>query len=110
MRVSEIPRIPVFVIFCLAIPQFPAPVYIKVHIQKSNYCEFTHCPVSEFAQKHDLPEVMPALCDPDCTAMELIHARLVQTIYTNSDRCDYAIYRNRNHPEYKNEAGYRRNR
>ena len=79
-------------------------------LEKSNCCEFTHCPVSEFAQKHDLPEVMPALCDPDDTAMELIHARLVQTIYTNSDRCDYAICRDRNHPEYKNEAGYRRNR
>lgn len=66
--------------------------------------------MSEFAQKPDLPEVMPALCDPDDTAMELIHAKLVQTIYTNSDRCDYAIYRDRNHLEYKNEAGYRRNR
>lgn len=66
--------------------------------------------MSEFAQKPDLPEVTPALCDPDVTAMELIHAKLVQTIYTNSDRYDYAIYRDRNHPEYKNEAGYRRNR
>ena len=27
---------------------------------------------------------MPALCDPDDTAMELIHVRLLQTIYTNS--------------------------
>lgn len=28
MRVSEIPRIPFSLFFCLAIPQFPAPVYI----------------------------------------------------------------------------------
>lgn len=43
---------------------------------KPIYYEFTKCPIAEFAQKHDLLEVMPALCNPDYTAMELIHARL----------------------------------
>ena len=48
--------------------------------------------------------------------MELIHARLVrQTTCANGCRCDYAIYGDRDpaledHPEYRDEAGYRRNR
>lgn len=84
--------------------------------EKPIFYEFTHCPVAEFAQKHDLLEVMPALCNPDYTAMELIHAKLVRTTTcANGDRCDYAIYGDRDpalrdHPEYKDEAGYRRNR
>lgn len=42
---------------------------------KPIYYEFTECPTAEFAKKHGLLEVMPALCNPDFTAMELIHAR-----------------------------------
>lgn len=45
---------------------------------KPLYYEFTTCPTAEFAKKHDLLEVMPALCNPDFTAMELLHARLVR--------------------------------
>lgn len=40
------------------------------------YYEFTKCPIAEFAKEHNLLEVMPAMCNPDYTAMELIHARL----------------------------------
>lgn len=83
---------------------------------KPIYYEFTACPVAEFAGKHDLLEVMPALCNPDYTAMELIHATLVrETTCANGDKCDYTIcgdkdpYRIR-HPEYRDEMGYRRNR
>lgn len=42
------------------------------------YYEFTACPTAEFAKKHDLLEVMPALCNPDFAGMELIHARLIR--------------------------------
>lgn len=47
---------------------------------KPIYYEFTHCPTAEFAQKHGLSEVMPALCNPDFVGMELIHARLVRRL------------------------------
>lgn len=42
------------------------------------YYEFTKCPIADFAREHNLPEVMPAMCNPDYTAMELIHARLIR--------------------------------
>lgn len=80
------------------------------------YYEFTACPTAEFAKKHDLLEVMPALCNPDFEAMELIHARLVRkTTCSNGCKCDYTICGDRGeflnaHPEYRDEAGYRRNR
>lgn len=80
------------------------------------YYEFASCPTAEFARKHDLLEVMPALCNPDYTAMELIHARLVRrTTCSNGCKCDYTICGDRDayckaHPEYRDEAGYRRNK
>ena len=84
---------------------------------KPIYYEFTSCPTAEFAKKHDLLEVMPALCNPDFEAMECIHARLVRTTTcSNGDRCDYTIVGDKDehylkeHPEYRDEAGYRRNK
>ena len=80
------------------------------------YYEFTACPAAEFARQHDLLEVMPALCNPDYAAMELIHARLVRrTTCANGCRCDYTICGDKDpylcdHPEYRDEAGYRRNK
>ena len=80
------------------------------------YYEVTTCPTAEFAKKHGLLEVMPALCNPDFEAMECIHARLVRkTTCANGCRCDYTICGDRDpylqeHPEYRDEAGYRRNR
>lgn len=80
------------------------------------YYEFTHCPAAEFAERHGLQEVMPALCNPDYTSMELLHARLVRkTTCANGCKCDYAICGDQDdyckaHPEYRDEAGYRRNR
>lgn len=79
------------------------------------YYEFTECPIAEFAQKHGLLEVMPALCNPDFTAMEMIHAKLIRkTTCANGCRCDYTICGDRDpyvkeHPEYVDEEGYRRN-
>lgn len=83
---------------------------------KPIFYEFTQCPAAEFAKKYDLLEVMPALCNPDYTSMELIHAKLVRTTTcANGCRCDYTICGDRDpylkdHPEYRDEAGYRRNK
>lgn len=83
---------------------------------KPIYYEFTECPTVEFAKKHSLLEVMPALCNPDFEGMEHLHARLVRkTTCANGCRCDYTICGDRDaypkeHPEYRDEAGYRRNR
>ena len=80
------------------------------------YYEFTACPTAEFAKKHDLLEIMPALCNPDFEGMEFLHAKLVRkTTCSNGCKCDYTICGNQDaylkaHPEYRDEAGYRRNR
>ena len=83
---------------------------------RPSYYEFTACPTAEFAKKHGLLEVMPALCNPDFEAMELIHAKLIRkTTCANGEKCDYTIcgdrdaYQNK-HPEYRDKYGYRRNR
>ena len=84
--------------------------------EKPIYYEFTECPVAEFAKSHGLTEVMPALCNPDFESMECIKARLVrQTTCSNGCRCDYTICGDKDgylkdHPEYRDEAGYRRNK
>lgn len=83
---------------------------------KPIYYEFTQCPTAEFAKEHGLLEVMPALCNPDFKGMELLHARLVRTTTcANGCKCDYAICGDRDpylkeHPEYRDAQGYRRNR
>lgn len=80
------------------------------------YYEFTACPAAEFARKHGLEEIMPALCNVDYASMELIHAKLVRTsTCVDGCKCDYAICGDRDaygreHPEYRDAAGYRRNR
>ena len=82
---------------------------------KPIYYEFTACPAAEFAIKHGLTDIMPALCNVDFASMELIHARLVRTTTcANGCKCDYTICGDRDeylkaHPEYRDEAGYRRN-
>ena len=37
------------------------------------------CPAAEFAIKHGLTDIMPALCNVDFASMELLHAKLVRT-------------------------------
>ena len=83
---------------------------------KPIYYEFTACPAAEFAAQNGLNDIMPALCNVDFAAMELLHAKLVRTTTcANGCRCDYAICGDRDpylkdHPEYRDEAGYRRNK
>ena len=80
------------------------------------YYEFTACPAAEFAKKFGLTEIMPALCNVDYASMELIHARLVRTTTCVDDcKCDYTICGDCDsyldeHPEYRDEVGYRRNK
>lgn len=79
------------------------------------YYEFTHCPIAEFAEKNSLSEVMPAFCNLEYTAMELLHARLVrETTCSNEVKCDYTIYGDsdkglEDYLEYNDEQGYIRN-
>lgn len=88
----------------------------KLEKGKPIYYEFTACPVAEFAKKHNLIEIMPALCNPDYKAMELIHAKLVRTKNcATDDKCDYTICGDKDdylkdHPEYIDEMGFIRNR
>ena len=83
---------------------------------KPIYYEFTACPAAQFARQHGLTDIMPALCNVDYTSMELIHAKLIRTTTcANGCRCDYTICGDSDpygeeHPEYRDEAGYRRNR
>lgn len=83
---------------------------------KPIYYEFTACPAAEFAKMHGLEEIMPALCTPDFEAMECIRTRLVRTTTcVNGDKCDYTICGDRDeylkeHPKYRDEHGYRRNK
>ena len=83
---------------------------------KPIYYEFTACPAAEFAKKHGLEEIMPALCNVDYVSMEQIHAKLVRTsTCVDGCKCDYTICGDRDaygkeHPEYRDEAGYRRNK
>ncbi len=82
---------------------------------KPIYYEFTACPMAEFAKRHGMTEIMPALCNGDYDAMALLHARLVRTTTcANGCKCDYTICGDRDpyldeHPEYRDDAGYRRN-
>jgi len=63
-----------------------------------------------------LPDIMPALCNVDFASMELLNARLVRkTTCSNGCKCDYTICGDKDpylngHPEYRDAAGYRRNR
>lgn len=83
---------------------------------KPIYYEFTACPAAEFAKMHGLEEIMPALCNPDFEAMKCIRTKLVRTTAcVNGDKCDYTICGDRDeylneHPEYRDEHGYRRNK
>ena len=83
---------------------------------KPIYYEFTACPAAEFAVRHGLTDIMPALCNVDFASMELLHARLVRTsTCVDGCRCDYTICGDKDsylkeHPEYRDEAGFRRNK
>lgn len=73
---------------------------------------FDRCPLAEFAKAHGYLELMPAFCNGDYLAMELMHAGLIRR-YTcaNSDVCDYWIVGDKSphlkeHPKKTDEKGY----
>ena len=69
---------------------------------KPIYYEFTACPAAEFAKQFGFTDIMPALCNVDFAAMELLHARLVRTTTcVDGCKCDYTICGDRN--EYLKE-------
>ena len=83
---------------------------------KPIYYEFTACPAAEFAKQFGFADIMPALCNVDYASMELLHAKLVRTTTcVDGCRCDYTICGDKDpyvkeHPEYRDENGYRRNK
>lgn len=83
---------------------------------KPIYYEFTACPAAEFAKQFGLTEVMPALCNVDYASMELIHAKLIRKgTCVDGDKCDYTICGDKDefikdHPEFRDEKGLRRNK
>ena len=84
--------------------------------QVTIYYEFTTCPAAEFAKRFGFADIMPALCNVDYASMELLHAKLVRTTTcVDGCRCDYTICGDKDpyvkeHPEYRDENGYRRNK
>ena len=63
-----------------------------------------------------LYDLTPALCNVDYASMELLHAKLVRTTTcVDGCRCDSTICGDKDpyvkeHPEYRDENGYRRNK
>ena len=50
---------------------------VQPYVQsKPIYYEFTKCPIADFAKRFNLTDIMPAMCNPDYAAMEMIHARI----------------------------------
>ena len=84
---------------------------------KPIYYEFTACPAAEFAIRHGLTDIMSALCNVDYASHG---ACCTQSLYgrptcVNGCRCDYTICGDQDpylkaHPEYRDEAGFRRNK
>lgn len=73
---------------------------------------FEQCPIAEFAKAHDLLEIMPAFCNGDYPAMELLHAGLIRkTTCANGTECDYWIVGDKSlylkkYPKKTDEKGY----
>jgi len=73
---------------------------------------FDRCPIADFAKKHGYLEIMPALCNGDYPAMELLHAGLIRRhTCANGDVCDYWIVGDKSellkeHPRKTDENGY----
>jgi len=77
---------------------------------------FTTCPVAEFAREHGFTDILPALCNVDYSIMDAMHVRLIrkQTLGF-ADNCDYMMVGDKDplvkeHPRYRDEKGYIRNK
>lgn len=75
------------------------------------YC-FHRCPIAEFAKEHGYLDIMPAFCNGDYPAMDIIHGALIRRhTCANSNICDYWIVGDQSdiakeHPRKTDEKGY----
>ena len=73
---------------------------------------FERCPIAEFAKEHGYLDIMPAFCNSDYPAMEMIHGHLIRKhTCANADICDYRIVGDeseaaKKHPRKTDEKGY----
>ena len=78
--------------------------------------KFHRCPIAEFAKVHGHTDIMAPFCNPDYPLIEVMHGKLIRTTTcANGAFCDYTIVGDKspkiqNHPEYKDENGFVRNR
>lgn len=74
--------------------------------------QFDRCPIAEFAKEHNYLDLMPAFCNGDYPAMDLMHAGLIRKhTCANSNVCDYWIVGDespylKEHPKKTDEKGY----
>lgn len=80
--------------------------------EKGIHYRFDRCPIAEFAKAHNYLDLMPAFCNGDYPAMNLMHAGLIRKhTCANSNTCDYWIVGDQSpylkeHPRKKDEDGY----
>lgn len=80
--------------------------------EKGIHYQFEQCPIAEFAKAHNYLNLMPAFCNGDYPAMELLHAGLIRKhTCSNNTVCDYWIVGDnspylKEHPRRVDEKGY----
>ncbi|MCM1254130.1 MAG: L-2-amino-thiazoline-4-carboxylic acid hydrolase [Clostridium sp.] len=73
---------------------------------------FQRCPIAEFAKEHGYLDIMPAFCNTDYPAMDMINGALIRRhTCANSNICDYWIVGDKSgiakeHPRKTDEKGY----
>ncbi|MCM1287746.1 MAG: L-2-amino-thiazoline-4-carboxylic acid hydrolase [Clostridium sp.] len=73
---------------------------------------FHRCPIAEFAKEHGYLDIMPAFCNSDYPAMDMINGALIRRhTCANSNICDYWIVGAQSdiakeHPRKTDEKGY----
>ena len=77
---------------------------------------FTSCPIADFAKEHGYNHLMPAMCNPDYPMLAALKGGLIRTkTCAQDDCCDYWIVGSNSpflqeHPQYRDENGYIRNK
>jgi len=80
--------------------------------EKGIHYQFDRCPIAEFAKVHNYLDLMPAFCNGDYPAMNLMHGGLIRKhTCANSEICDYWIVGDKSpylkeHPKKTDEKGY----
>ena len=77
---------------------------------------FHSCPIADFARRVGLEDVMPCICNADYPMLQQMKAGLIRHhTCSNGSCCDYHIVGNeseqlKEHPVYRDEEGYLRNK